>query len=119
MVTLEKILEETKDSPLADALEKKAHRILKQSQKESWDSSPRSMIAREIALTLDHLDRLRAAQQDQEKNLGLLESYTNTELIQMEDRTPRYSPLLVATDPAPNGAPPPLAFSIQLRYLPS
>lgn len=45
-----------------------------------------------MALVLDHLDHLRDVDGDLEYRLLQSECYIDTELMQMEARTPRYSP---------------------------
>ena len=54
--------------------------------------SPLETLNGEIALNLAHMERLRAVNDDQILSLLKMECYTDTELIQMEQRTPRYSP---------------------------
>ena len=49
-------------------------------------------LVREIALVLDQLDSLRDLDENQRLSMIRIECYTNTELMQMEERTPRYSP---------------------------
>lgn len=57
----------------------------------SWNTSPSSVIDREIALTLDHMDRMKDLEERQKKNLLDVECAIDTELMSMEARTPRYS----------------------------
>ena len=51
-----------------------------------------SSIEREIALVLGHIDRAGTLQEDLEHRLLQSECYIGSELLQMEVRTPRYSP---------------------------
>lgn len=51
-----------------------------------------SSIEREIALVLCHIDRAGTLQEDLEHRLLQSECYIGSELLQMEARTPRYSP---------------------------
>jgi len=51
-----------------------------------------SLIEQEIALTLDQIDRLRSVQTYQNRSLCRVECYVDTELMQMEERAPQYSP---------------------------
>lgn len=51
-----------------------------------------SLIEDEIALTLDQLDGTRARWEEIGRDLVQTECYIETELMQMEQRTPRYSP---------------------------
>ena len=51
-----------------------------------------SSIEREIALVLGHIDRASTLKEDLEHRLLQSECYIGSELLQMEARTPRYSP---------------------------
>ena len=51
-----------------------------------------SFIEDEVALTLHQIDRLRSREQDIMQSLLQAECYVETELMQMDQRTPRYSP---------------------------
>jgi len=73
-----------------ETLEKKA-RQLKTGQ-DNWDLSLPSMIKREIALTIDQIDQMRKLREDQLDSLLKNECEVNTELMQMEERTPNHSP---------------------------
>ena len=73
-------------------LEIKAHQLEKGLDRDSWDVSIPSMIKREIALTAEQINRLQKLHEDQLSTLLQAECYINTELVQMEQRTPRYSP---------------------------
>lgn len=74
------------------ALESRARRIRATRSSNHWDTSASAMIEREMALVLDEIERLRALHDAQLGELLTVECYTDTELLQMEDRTPRYSP---------------------------
>ena len=50
------------------------------------------VVARELELVLWQLDEIRDAHARQLRSLLRVECYVDTELIQMEQRTPRYSP---------------------------
>jgi hypothetical protein len=76
-----------------ETLEKKARQLkIGLKHDDSWDLSLPSMIKREIALTVDQIDQVRKLHDDQLDSLQKNECDINTELMQMEDRTPRYSP---------------------------
>jgi len=75
-----------------ETLEKKARQLKTGLKQDSWDLSLPSIIKREIALTVDQIDQTRKLRDDQLNSLQKSECDINTELIQMEDRTPRYSP---------------------------
>ncbi len=49
-------------------------------------------VEREIEALLDHLERLRGLEERLTLSLLRAETYVDTELMQMEARTPRYSP---------------------------
>ncbi len=51
-----------------------------------------SLLKQDITLTLEQIDRLRDLQERQLRSLCRTECYVDTELMQMEERTPRYSP---------------------------
>ncbi len=71
-------------------LEEKANQLKRNLDKK--DVSIPSIIKREIALTAEQIDRLQALHKDQLDEILQAECYVNTELMQMEQRTPRYSP---------------------------
>jgi len=75
-----------------ETLEKKARRLKTGLTQDSWDLSLPSIIKREIALTVDQLDQTRKLCDDQLNSLQKNECDINTELMQMEDRTPKNSP---------------------------
>jgi hypothetical protein len=75
-----------------EALEKKARQLKAGLAQDSWDLSIPSIIKREIALTVDQLDQTRKLRDDQLDSLQKNECDINTELMQMEDRTPKNSP---------------------------
>lgn len=75
-----------------ETLEKKARQLRAKLKQDSWDLSLPSMLKREIALTVDQLDQMRKLRNDQLSSLQKNECDINTELMQMEARTPRYSP---------------------------
>lgn len=73
-------------------MEDKARELLADKRSKPYDSSIISLIEQEIALTLEQIDRLRSLHQNQLYSLSQANCYINTELMQMEARTPRYSP---------------------------
>ena len=75
-----------------ETLEKKARQLKAGLQPDSWDLSLPSMTKREIALTVDQVDQMRKLRNDQLDSLQKNECNINTEVMQMEDRTPKYSP---------------------------
>lgn len=73
-------------------LEIKARQLEKGFDRDSWDISIPSMIKREIALTAEQINSLQKLHEDQFSKLLQAECDTNSELMQMEQRMPRYSP---------------------------
>lgn len=76
-----------------DNLEQRARDAI--SSRPSWEVegfSASSILKDELALTLHQLGGLRARGKKIEESLFHEESEINTELMQMEQRTPRYSP---------------------------
>ncbi len=74
------------------SLEDKANQIIKSSSKDEWNNSIPAILKREIAFTINQIDRLRDFQKHQLSELDRTKRDVGTELLQMEDRTPRYSP---------------------------
>ncbi len=73
-------------------LEKRAQAIGNRMELEPWDASSLAIVERDITLTLGQLEEIRTVHARQRQRLLRLECYTDTELMQMEARTPRYSP---------------------------
>ncbi len=76
----------------AEGLEQRARDMLATPGRQPGHFSRSSLFEDEIALTLYHIDRSRAREQDMKHELLQAECYIDTELMQMEQRTPRYSP---------------------------
>ena len=72
-------------------LEKKGKELAASSSKKSWDNSVSSIVRREIALTVDQIQRLKKLYENQFKKLLQQECAIDTDLIQLEQRIPRYS----------------------------
>lgn len=51
-----------------------------------------ALIQQDVALTMEQIDGLRTLHRSQLRSLLRAECYINTELMDMEERTPRYSP---------------------------
>lgn len=80
------------DEPAFSAsLESRARELVAQSEDHDPDALT-SPLAKEIALLLDHLDRLRSLEDRLTRSLLRTECYVDTELMQMEQRQPKYSP---------------------------
>jgi hypothetical protein len=73
-------------------LEAKANQLAAYPHKKQWDDSIPSILRREIALTVEQIQRLRERHDEQFHRLLKVECYVDTELIQMEQRQPRYAP---------------------------
>ena len=72
--------------------EEKANDIADSPQKELWENTIPAMIRREIALTVDKIKRLREQHDNQFRRLLKIECYIDTDLMQLEQRQPRYIP---------------------------
>lgn len=75
-----------------ESLEEKAENIIKDFDFQDWDNSVPAIFKREIALTLDQIKRLQKLHKKQVSMLGNAECEIDTEMLQMEARTPKYSP---------------------------
>ncbi len=76
----------------AEGLEQRAQDVLAAPATKIGQFSRSSLFEDEIALALHQIDGLRAREQDMMQNMLQAECYIDTELMQMEQRTPRYSP---------------------------
>jgi len=65
-------------------LEEKANQLAAYPQKKQWDDSIPSVLRREIALTVEQIQRLRDRHDEQFRQLLRVECYVDTELLQME-----------------------------------
>ena len=74
------------------ALKKRANQLIGDLNSNNWDSSIPGVIRREIALTVDQINRLKELHEKQLEMLHRVECYVGSEIMQMEQRTPRYSP---------------------------
>lgn len=74
------------------SLEEKANDIAAFPEKQLWDTTIPAMLQREIALTIDQIKRLKERHDEQFRRLLKLECYVGTDLMQMEQRQPRYLP---------------------------
>jgi len=74
------------------SLEEKAEHLASVPKREQWDKSIPSIVRREIALTIDQIKRLKEQHDEQFHRLLRLECYVDTDLMQMEQRQPRYMP---------------------------
>ena len=73
-------------------LERAARQLVAHMKARHGSDSIITSIEQEIAFTLEQIDRLQTLHKGQSKSLCKVECYVGTELIQMEARTPRYSP---------------------------
>lgn len=95
----QKLIRVVSDQPTDDdlsmvnkRLEEKARDVARDRLDNFWDSAPLAVIEREVALVLGQLDRVRTLHGEMQRDLLRDECYVGTELLQMEQRTPRYSP---------------------------
>ena len=79
-------------SKFTKSLEEKAEFIASVPKREQWDKSIPSIVRREIALTVDQIKRLREQHDKQFRRLLRIECYVDTDLMQLEQRIPRYAP---------------------------
>ncbi len=75
-----------------ESLEEKAKDLVSVPAREQWDKSVSAIIRREIALTADQIDRQRESHRTQLRQLLRMECAVRTDLIQLEQRQPRYAP---------------------------
>ncbi len=73
-------------------LEGEARDLMLNMKTRQYSGSITTLLEQNIALTLEQIDRLRGLQKKQLTSLCRTECYVDTELMQMEERTPRYSP---------------------------
>ena len=76
----------------AKALKKKASQLIDDSNDRQWDTSIPAAIRRQIALTVEHRCRQRELHERQLRRLLRIECYVDTDLAQLEQRIPRYTP---------------------------
>ena len=79
-------------SKFTKSLEEKAEHLASVPKREQWDKSIPSILRREIALTVDQIKRLKKKHEEQFLRLLRIECYVDTDLMQLEERIPRYVP---------------------------
>lgn len=79
-------------SKFTKSLEEKAEFLASVPKQEQWDKSITSIVRREIALTVDQIKRLKEKHEKQFLHLLRIECYVDTDLMQLEQRQPRYAP---------------------------
>ena len=79
-------------SNFSKSLEEKAEFLASVPKRELWDKSISSIVRREIALTVDQINRLKKKHEEQFRRLLRIECYVDTDLMQLEQRIPRYVP---------------------------
>ncbi len=77
---------------LSEALEARARRVAAHAREDRESSPVVRGLVQEIALILDQIDGWRGTRERLDHSLLRAECYTDTELMQMEARTPKYSP---------------------------
>lgn len=73
-------------------LEERARQLAEDSNDRHWDTSIPAAIRRQIALTVEHRRRQRELHERQLRRLLRIECYVDTDLMQLEQRIPRYTP---------------------------
>ena len=76
----------------SESLEEKARRLAREIGKDTDETPVSATVKRQIALTLEHIERVRDLHAKLRDSILYMQCYTETELIRMEDRTPKYSP---------------------------
>ena len=85
--------EEDQEHPFTRQLEQRARNLIGESHGDGWhDASPPAILERDIRSTVAQIEETRRVHTAERQRLLRLECYTDTELMQMEQRTPRYSP---------------------------
>ena len=79
-------------SKFTKSLEERAEQLASAPQRGQWDKSVSSIVRREIALTVDQIKRLRKRHDEQFRRLLRIECYVDTDLMQLQQRIPRYAP---------------------------
>ena len=79
-------------SKFTKSLEEKAEFLASVPKREQWEKSIPSIVRREIALTVDQIKRLKEKHEEQFLRLLRIECYVDTDLMQLEERIPRYAP---------------------------
>ena len=79
-------------SKFTKSLEEKAEHLASVPKREQWDKSIPSIVRREIALTVDQIKRLKERHDEQFRRLLRIECYVGTDLMQLQQRIPRYAP---------------------------
>ena len=79
-------------SKFTKSLEEKAEFLASVPKQEQWDKSIPSIVRREIALTVDQIKRLKEKHEEHFLRLLRIECYVDTDLMQLEERIPRYAP---------------------------
>ena len=86
-----RIIEPPKPKPsFSQRLEERARALADRSKREASRTAPTAGMEREIALTLDHLNRVREVHDDERHRLHRWEGTVNNELLQIEPRGPEY-----------------------------
>jgi hypothetical protein len=73
-------------------LEERARQLAADSNDRQWDTSIPAAIRRQIALTVEHRGRQRELHERQLRRLLRIECHVDTDLMQLEQRIPRYTP---------------------------
>ena len=75
-----------------ETLEERARLVARPRHTRHWDLNPTATVERKLEFLLGEMEHVRALHETLLRSLLRVECYIGTELIQMEQRTPRYSP---------------------------
>lgn len=73
-----------------NSIEELARKIIEKASKGKADGFIPEMIRQEIGLTVDQIKRLRDQHEEQFRRLLQIECYIDTDLLQLQQRIPRY-----------------------------
>ncbi len=86
-----RIVQSKPELTFAESLEARARELVSFSKDENGETSPSSHTARDLALTLDHIERQELLQRQLHSNLTMSRFYVYNELIQQKRET-QYRP---------------------------
>ena len=84
-----RILSKKAKPTFGETLEEKARQLTGNTEREG-ETTVDSIVEQEIALVVNHIDRLRAVHKNLHRSLLQIECYVDTEIIQREPRDPVY-----------------------------
>ena len=81
-----------REASFRGTLEERARLVARPRHTRHWDLNPTATVERKLRFLLEEIGRERKLRRALLRSLLRVECYVGTELIQMEQRTPRYSP---------------------------